>query len=254
MCSPLTDAQRFFTMAAETSTQLKKKMFLVGITEGKKVNFTEIDCTDESNILKKKDKQGNQIQARGMGAAYFAKLAKQLFDDLRRICPRGELGIWMDLARAHTGAQAELEKIFKRGVIAQPPRSPDFNILDAGIFPYLERRQQQEGALSYEAIRESVKVAFEDLTDEVVTKVCNTVRANFKVVMKKSGGNWYIEHRHKERVREEACCRCKATYTGDGPSSLILCDFRGCMWGVHRRCLKRRETVGDKFYCDSHRE
>ena len=111
-------------MAAETATQLKKRMFLVGMTEGKKVGHYEVDCTDEDNVTKR------GVQAKGMGSAYFAKLAEQLYNDARTIWPKGNLGIWMDLARAHTGAQAELEKLFKRGVIAQPPRSPDFNLLE----------------------------------------------------------------------------------------------------------------------------
>ena len=44
-CSPLQDFQRYFAMAAETATQLKKRMFLVGMTEGKKVGHYEVDCT-----------------------------------------------------------------------------------------------------------------------------------------------------------------------------------------------------------------
>ena len=36
VCSPLTDREMFHVMAAETQTQLKKKMFLVAMTEGKK--------------------------------------------------------------------------------------------------------------------------------------------------------------------------------------------------------------------------
>jgi len=85
-------------------------------------------------------------------------------------------------------------------------------------------------------------------TDAVVTKVCNAVRANLKVAMKKAGGNWYVEHRHKERAREEECCRCRATYTGDGPSALNLCDHRGCMLGVHTRCLRRGESATGIFF------
>ena len=253
VCSPLTEAQMYFVMAAETRTQLKKKMFLVGVTEGRKVGHYEIDCTDADNVLKKLDAQGQAVQARGMGASLFAKLAKQLHSDFRKIHPTGDLGIWMDLAQAHKGARDELKKWFKKGVIEQPPRSPDFNALDAGVFPYLERKQQQEGALTVDEIRASVKVAFDELTNETITKVFNAVRANFKVTLSKNGGNWFTEHRHKERVREEACCRCLATYTGDGASSLILCDFRKCMLGVHKRCLKRGEHAGNKFYCDMHR-
>ena len=109
--------------------------------------------------------------------------------------------------------------------------------------------------MDLDEIRQSVKVAFDELTDLTVTKVCNAVRANFKVTMKHQGGNWYVEHRNKERVREEECCRCRATYTGTGPSALNLCDWRGCMLGVHTRCLKRNERVParGKFYCDTHR-
>ncbi len=165
----------------------------------------------------------------------------------------GYNGIWMDLARAHSSAKADLEKFFKRGVITQPPRSPDFNCLDAGIFSYLEKRQQEHGALSLDDIRASVESAFSELTNKTITRVCNAVRANFKVVIKKNGGNWYVEHRHKGRVPEETCCRCNATYTGDGKSTLLLCDHRGCMSGIHRRCLRRNETSRGTFYCDNHR-
>ena len=50
-------------------------------------------------------------------------------------------------------------------MIAQPPRSPDFNILDAGIFAYLERRQQEQDALTMDEIRESVAISYDELTD-----------------------------------------------------------------------------------------
>jgi hypothetical protein len=208
---------------------------------------------DKSNVTRKRNRDGQLIQAKGMGSAYFAKLAKKLYNDARKIWPTGDLGIWMDLARAHTGARAELKKLFKLGVIEQPPRSPDFNMLDSGVFCFLERHQQEHGGHTLEDIRDGVNKAYEELTDESVTKVCNAVRANFKVAIKKGGGNWYVEHRHKERVPEEKCCRCGATYTGDGPSALNLCDKRGCMLGVHTRCLRARERAGDPFYCDSHR-
>lgn len=88
-CSPLNEAQLFFTMAAETATQLKKKMFLVGVSEGIKIGFYEVDCTDDANVLKKRDAEGNPIQAKGMGAALFSKLAKQLYDDARKVWPTG---------------------------------------------------------------------------------------------------------------------------------------------------------------------
>ena len=107
--------------------------------------------------------------------------------------------------------QTQYEKLFELGVISQPPRSPDFNILTAGVFAYLERMQQQHGALSYEDLRKSVEISYKELTDEVVTKVCNAVRVNFKVAIKQQGGNWYIEHRHRDRVAEQKCCRCLAT-------------------------------------------
>ena len=97
--------------------------------------------------------------------------------------------LWADVSKnsRYTGTtmsrKALREDIFKLGVISQPPRSPDFNLLDAGIFSYLERRQQEEGAVDLDEIRQSVKVAFDELTDLTVTKVCNAVRANFKVTM-----------------------------------------------------------------------
>ena len=114
--------------------------------------------------------------------------------------------------------------------------------------------QQQHGALSYEDLRKSVEISYKQLTDEIVTKVCNAVRANFKVAIKQKGGNWYVEHRHKDRVAEQQCCRCLATYTGDGASALNLCDHRGCMLGVHERCLGRNESSAGRFYCDTHRK
>ena len=194
VCSPLTDRDLFYVMAAETQTQLKKKMFLVAMTEGKKIGHYEVDCSDEANKLKKRDADGNQVQARGMTSALFAKLAKEIHSDFRKIVPRGDIGIWMDLAKAHTGAREELKKLFKLGVVEQPPRSPDFNLLDAGVFSYLEKRQQEHGALTYDEICASVDLAYSELTDKTVTKVCNAVHANFKLSMEKNGGNWYVEH------------------------------------------------------------
>ena len=51
--SPLFPWQLFFVFAPETKTQLKKKMWLVGMTEGKKVGYYKVDYTDEDNVTKK---------------------------------------------------------------------------------------------------------------------------------------------------------------------------------------------------------
>ena len=44
-----------------------------------------------------------------------------------------------------------------------PPHSPDLNLFDAGIFCYLGRQQQEEGALTLEEIRKSVQVVYDEL-------------------------------------------------------------------------------------------
>lgn len=159
----------------------------------------------------------------------------------------------MDLASCHKSAAEYAKKLFKRGVILQSPTSPEFNLLDAAVFPFMERMQQQAGALSLEDIRKSTFDAFELITPELCTKAANRVRANMRVVVKKQGGNWFVEHRQSEYQPEASCCRCGATYTGEGESALVLCDKRGCMSGVHNRCLGRKTVPLGKFFCDSHK-
>ena len=51
--SPLEPESLYYVMAAETLAQLKKKMFLVALSEGIAIGCFEIDCTDTRNKTKK---------------------------------------------------------------------------------------------------------------------------------------------------------------------------------------------------------
>ena len=82
--SPLEDKQLYYVMAAETATQLKKRMFLVAISERSRVGCYEIDLKDKRNVTK----QGQQ--AKGMGAALFKTVLDKVYADLRAIHPTGE--------------------------------------------------------------------------------------------------------------------------------------------------------------------
>ena len=66
-------------------------------------------------------------------------------------------------------------------------------MLDGGVFPWMERQQQESGATTKEEIRGSVLRGWRALQPSMLKKVADRVRLNATKVIGENGGNFYHE-------------------------------------------------------------
>ena len=101
------------------------------------------------------------------------------------------VAIWLDGAPAHTvtATQRKHKELFDH-VCLQTPKSPDLSMLDAGVFPWMERQQQESGATTTEEIRGSVMGVWRKLQPSMLKKVADRVRRN---ATKLNGRDFYDE-------------------------------------------------------------
>ena len=92
-----------------------------------------------------------------------------------------------------------LQELFDE-VINQPGKSPDFSMLDAGVFPWMEREVEDAGATTKEEIRAAVKRVWDSLDEDMLGRVAKRVRTNMENVIALKGGNFYTEGKKKGQV------------------------------------------------------
>jgi len=66
-------------------------------------------------------------------------------------------------------------------------------MLDAGVFPWMERQQQTSGASTTEEARGSALGVWRALQPSMLKKVADRVRLNATKVVGQNGGNYYHE-------------------------------------------------------------
>ena len=104
------------------------------------------------------------------------------------------VAIWLDGAPAHTvtATQRKLKELFDH-VCLQTPKSPDLSMLDAGVFPWMERQQQTSGASTTEEARGSALGGWRALQPSMLKNFADRVRRNATKVVELNGGNFYSE-------------------------------------------------------------
>ena len=119
----------------------------------------------------------------------------------RSVGPRalgaGPIVIWLDRGSRRTAkaTRRKLKELFDH--VCQTPKSPDLSMLDAGVFPWMERQQQASGATTTEEIRGSVMGVWRALQPSMLKKVADRVRRNATKVVGQNGGNYYHESYHE---------------------------------------------------------
>jgi hypothetical protein len=100
-----------------------------------------------------------------------------------------EMFLQMDRASCHFSklTQEELKKVGFT-VIKQPPRSPDFNMLDAFLFPTLERECEKKGAVAREEIVAAVRSVWAKVTAEECKKAHKRILRNMERAIDLKGG------------------------------------------------------------------
>ena len=66
-------------------------------------------------------------------------------------------------------------------------------MLDAGVFPWMERECEDRGCVTKADIEAAVKAVWASLTAETLGRVADRVRRNMRNIVKMKGGNFYDE-------------------------------------------------------------
>eukprot|EP00968_Pinguiococcus_pyrenoidosus_P028419 scaffold7837_cov926-Pinguiococcus_pyrenoidosus.AAC.1 len=153
--SPVKPNVKYKCFAAETGTQEIKLMYLAAVAEGNPIGLYELNfkAWNAENVNPRTGRA-----AKGICGAYIAEVCEGVFRDAQRILGPGPIYLWMDKASCHKSKVFldRLEAVFD-GVIVQPGKSPDFNLLDAHVFPMMEQRVEDRAAKTKTEIRAAVE-------------------------------------------------------------------------------------------------
>ena len=108
----------------------------------------------------------------------------------------GPLTIVVDRASCNVSkfSRAEIEKHFE--LVVQPAASPDFNLLDACVFPSLEKKFNASGAVSHAQIKKAVREIWKKVTPDEMERAVAKVKRNMAksiAIENAPGGNFYDE-------------------------------------------------------------
>jgi hypothetical protein len=80
-------------------------------------------------------------------------------------------------------------------VETQPPQSPDFNILDELVFPWLDKKvaKLNRNNLDMDKLVKHVATAWKDLRPEAITRGFRHISENLRRSRGEGGGNEYID-------------------------------------------------------------
>jgi hypothetical protein len=119
---------------------------------------------------------------------------KKIHDAAVKVMGPGPITIVIDRASCHVSkfSKAELAKWF--AIIGiQPPRSPDFNLLDASVFPTLEKECNKTGAVTHEQIKKAVAKIWKQVTPESMERAVRKVKRNMDKSITLKGGNYFYD-------------------------------------------------------------
>lgn len=86
-------------------------------------------------------------------------------------------------------------------IVSQPAQSPDFNVLDLGLFSVLQSLQQSKRMTSVPSIITAVKEAFNELKRETLDNTFLTLMSVMEQCLANEGGNQYSTPHLKKAVR-----------------------------------------------------
>lgn len=188
-CKGMKLKKKFKGVQAETRTQLKKLMYLAAVCESGRVKIIKLDWSGYFKV----DKNGVQRQGH-VDSTFLLPFWKKIHFAAKKLLGPGVINIVLDRASSHTSkcTQLKLAEIFDN-VIVQPPKSPDFNLLDAYVFPQLEKKCNKKGAVSHDEIERAVKAVWKTVTKETMQQAVKRVKTNMGESIGQRGGNFYCE-------------------------------------------------------------
>ena len=112
-----------------------------------------------------------------------------------------DIRLVMDKAPSHS-SKATKANVLEAGfeeLVLQSPTSPDFSLLDASIFPTLEKECNKAGAQTKAEIEMVVQKIWRQVNKHNCEKAAKRVELNMDQSVKLKGGNYYSEGRKAKR-------------------------------------------------------
>ena len=196
--SPVGDA-KFKSKSKETKTQLVKLMYLCAVspTHGP-IYYHKLNWTHHVRY--------NAKTGREEPAKVDSKLLKPIWKKIhaaavKKFGQSHHIRLVMDKAPSHK-SKATAKNVKDAGfdeLVLQSPTSPDFSMLDASIFPSLEKECNDQGAQTADEIEKAVKAIWRKVNKEECVKAAKRVELNMEESVKLKGGNFYSEGRKRKR-------------------------------------------------------
>jgi hypothetical protein len=119
---------------------------------------------------------------------------KKIYVAAVKVLGPGPVIIVIDWASCHVSkvSKVEIQKWFADLQI-QPSRSPDFNLLDASVFPTLEKECNKSGAATREQIKKAVTSIWKLVTPTSMGKAVRNVKRNMEKSVELKGGNYFYD-------------------------------------------------------------
>lgn len=113
-------------------------------------------------------------------------------------------------------------------LFAQPPNSPDLNVLDLGVFNALQARQRQRVSRSLDELAASVCVALDELPTTTLDASFLTLQCVMDACIRDNGGNNFsVPHMSKARLAREG--RLPRSVDCSAETIAVLCGTRDNM-------------------------
>lgn len=174
----------FTSHKKETQTQLNKLMYLAAVCKKGAVGIWLLDWSHYF----KKNPDGSFRRGK-VGSEFLKPFWKKIHDAAIKVLGPGPITTVIDRASSHVSkaSKVEISKWFATTEI-QPPRSPDFKLLYASVFPTLEKECNKTGAVSHEQIKKAVASIWKQ-----VTPVSMEVAGNMRKSADLKGGNYFYD-------------------------------------------------------------
>ena len=185
--SPLKN--KFTSHKKETQTQLNKLMYLAAVCKKGAVGIWLLDWSKYF----KQNKDGSFRRGK-VDSEFMKPFWKKIYVAAVKVLGPGPITIVIDRASCHVSkvSKAEIQKWFA-DIQIQPPRSPDFNLLDASVFPTLEKECNKSGAVSHEQIKKAVASIWNLVTPTSMGKAVRKVKRNMEKSVELKGGNYFYD-------------------------------------------------------------
>ena len=196
--SPLGKA-KFKSKSKETKTQLVKLMYLCAVSATKgPIGIYKLDWTHHVRY--------NAKPGREEPAKVDSKLLKPMWKKIHKAATTKfgqgfDIRLVMDKAPSHS-SNATKANVLEAGfeeLVLQSPTSPDFSLLDASIFPTLEKECNKAGAQTKAEIEKVVQKIWRQVNKHNCEKAAKRVELNMDQSVKLKGGNYYSEGRKAKR-------------------------------------------------------